>query len=129
MLSPRQAVFYIHRLDIWRWQEPAAVVGKPQAKTWTKIASDVPAYLEYTESDFGLNASSGILTEQDMIFTLDVLHVAASVDMRVGDVFKVTSGARTGYWRVRGNEKPKTWRANKQSFRSAVMEAPPLGVS
>lgn len=104
------------------------MAGKPQPKGWSQIASDVPAYLEYTESDFGLNAGM-LLSEQDMIFTLDVLHVDASVDMRVGDVFKVTSGARTGYWRVRGNEKPKTWRANKQSFRSAVMEAPPLGVS
>jgi hypothetical protein len=128
MLTPRQATLYRHSIDIFRFAEPPAAAGKPQPKSWTKIASGVPAYLEYTESDFGLNAGM-LLSEQDMIFTLDVLHTTADVDMRVGDVFKVVAGPRVGFWRVRGNEKPKTRRANKQSFRSAIMEAPPLGVS
>lgn len=128
-LSPRQLALYVNTVDIWRPSVTVnAVDGTPGARAWTKIASAVQCYFEFTPSQFA--EAGGILVEEDNIFTLDVVHFEASTDVKAADVLKITAGpGSVGFWVLWGNAEYKARLANKLSIRGKKLEKAPTGVS
>ena len=106
----------------------------PGGKTWAKVGTGVPVYFESTPSNTALQGLFA-LSEEDMIFTLDILHMEASTDIQTGDVIQQLPAAAGSaayaaniWWAIRGNPRPKILRANKLSIIGARLEKPPVGV-
>lgn len=126
-LSPTQLDLYTDTVTIYRATENRAGSGKPGALTWTAEASAVPCYIQTGES-----VKAPIIfinSEQDNLFTYDIFHFEASVDIQAGDILKVTGGAQAGdYYHVRGDQKIRSRLANKLSVRCSREPDPPHGV-
>jgi hypothetical protein len=130
-LVPRQTRFYIERVSVYRPVESLSPSGRPAAPHLipTLVAAEVPCHFDTSPSQFELEGA--ILSEGDNIFTLDKISFAADANVGPDDVLKVTTGhalLNGGIWEVRGELKPKTWRANKQEFVAARLAQAPAWV-
>lgn len=126
-LSFRQQKLYTDQVTVYRRTENRSGAGKPQAHTWTAAATAVPCYIQTGES---VKAPVVFISsEQDNLFTYDILHFEATADIRTGDILKVTAGVQAGdYFHVRGDEKRRSRHANKRSYRCSREPTPPAGV-
>lgn len=126
-LSTRQVKLYTDTATVYRATENRAGTGKPGARTWTAVYTALPCYLQTGES---VKAPIVFInSEQDNLFTYDILHVEAGTVIKAGDIVKMTGGAQTGdYYHVRGDDKIRARRANKLSLRVSREPTPPAGV-
>ena len=104
MLLPPAADLYPHRCSIYRSVETLDATGKPGAPGLAYVASDVLCYFQTGES---VKTNAGfVLSEQDNLFTLDILRFPDTVTVTQGDVIKQTTGPEAGvYWLCRGDDK------------------------
>lgn len=128
-LSARQAALYGHTVNIWRYVETFAADGKPGAWTWTQQTTNTACYCDFGESQ--MEPEAGVLVvESDNQFSVDEFHFDQVVDVRTGDLLKMTSAPESGkFWTVRGNDQPKTRRANKIKVKATRTPSAPNGVS
>lgn len=126
-LSARQTRLYTDTATVYRATENRAGTGKPGTKTWAAVHTALPCYLQTGES---VKAPVIFInSEQDNLFTYDILHVEAGKDIRANDIVKITAGAQSGdYYHVRGDDKIRSRRANKLSLRVSREPTPPAGV-
>lgn len=122
-------------MTIWRGTENrAAATGKPGALTWATNATGVKCYLQIGESV--KDAHGFVLDEADNLFTIDQLHCEDTVSVLEKDVVKLTASTPNSslvgqFWVVRGDQKIRNRRANKQSVRVSRLATTqvPNGVS
>lgn len=133
-LQERQRRLYCQRISVWRQFETMSATGDV-TRTWPKINSGVPCYIEVKPSNFGL-VTPGVFTEGDNLFTLDELHVEAGTDIQTDDILRVdsvTQGTGAGmvgeYFTVRGDMAPHGRRSNHQNHIIKRLALPPSGVS
>lgn len=128
-LSSRQLSLYQHTVNIWRETESFGADGKPGAMAWTQQTTNTACYCDFGESQMVPEAGV-LLVESDNQFSIDTFHFEQSVDLRAGDILKMTSAPESGkFWTVRGNDQPKTRRANKLSVKASRTPSAPNGVT
>lgn len=133
-LQPRQRRFYRQRGKVYRAQETRDGAGKRTGVTWSAVSGMLcmPFYIQATPSNF--MAQDWGLTEEDMIFTLDILHFPLFASVRADDVvqLRVTldpTGTPAGtLWKLRGNVRPAPVFFNKLAIIGARLEGPPVGL-
>lgn len=111
-------LFRAHRCDIWREAETLNADGTRAAPTWSRIATAVPCRFQTGES---VKAPQGFIrTEEDNLFTLDLIHFNSDVSVGEGDVLVQTTGDEPGnYWTVRGDPQIRNLLAGKLSVRAS----------
>lgn len=129
-LTGRQARLYGHRVSLWR-RSVTVGVGVPSA-AFAQVGTNAPCRIFPSPSQFMLQQI--VQSEGDNVYTLDIIDFPTGVDVAPGDVLKVTTGPASllnGYWVIRGDQQPFTYRANVLRFIAAREsgDLPPAGVS
>jgi hypothetical protein len=125
----RDADFSSARFDIWRGGMVKDANRRYQGKNWVLVGHCVPCYVETTPSNYTLQAMGIVMAEEDMIFTLDILHFPLNLDVQSGDVLFMRQGIAPGFfWRVRGERRIKMELAKKVLVAGVRMDRAPAEV-
>lgn len=136
-LTRRQQRLYTDTVDIFKPEATSLVdrVSSDPRYPATPTVAGVLAYL-FTSTEFANPQPHLGRTNEDMMLTLDKLHVEAAVDIDDAFVFQLkTSGHpdEGGYWMVMGNAKVRTTRGRRTTNYKEVlckrMASAPAGVS
>jgi len=127
LLQPPDSLLYPNAGIIWVPSRTYAGDGEQETVVWT-AGDPVIFYLETSPSTYGLQ--DFILSEEDMIFTLDVGHFKAGQVVAPSGVLQLTVGAADlvgGWWQIRGDKQPVHWIAGKNKHLMSRIPTPPTG--
>lgn len=118
-LTRRQQRLYTDTIDVYKPVATTLVdrVGKDPRYPAAPTAAAVKAYL-FTSTEFAVDQPYLGRTNEDMVLTLDKLHVEASVDIDDTFCFQLKTANHpdlNGFWIVMGNAKLRTTRGRRET--------------